>query len=186
MGCLICETHSIQSIYPFITPIGIFIQAIGYATMKGFYHQWLFFSNLIFLSEFTCGLLTFITKINMKNAKQDFLKENPNFNANNLVSVKKRKVKWNYHLLFLAIPAFFDLLQYNILSLHCAGAGILLNALQEDVKNAKILLCLIFCIIFLRTPIYKHQTIAIIITVSGMIINVIFICFTKSASIYQI
>jgi hypothetical protein len=87
---------------------------------------------------------------------------------------------------FSCYSCFFDLLQYNILSLHCAGAGILLNALQEDVKNAKILLCLIFCIIFLRTPIYKHQTIAIIITVSGMIINVIFICFTKSASIYQI
>ena len=89
-------------------------------------------------------------------------------------------------LLFLAIPAFFDLLQYNVLFYYCCMEGILLNALQEDVKNAKILSYLILCFLFSRTPIYKHQTIAIIITVSGMIINVIFICFTKSASIYQI
>ena len=87
-------------------------------------------------------------------------------------------------LLFLAIPAFFDFLQYNILSLHCGGAGILLNALQEDVKNAKILSCLILCIIFLRTPIYKHQTMAIIITVIGVAINVIFICSNNSGEHY--
>jgi hypothetical protein len=43
MGFLICETRSIQSIYRFITPIGILIQAIGYASMEGFYHNWLFF-----------------------------------------------------------------------------------------------------------------------------------------------
>ena len=143
-----------------------------------------FFSNLTFLSEITCGLLTFITKIKMKNNKEQ-LQESTNLNTvNNAINVKNQKVKCKLHLLFLAIPAFFDFLQYNVLSYYCCTEGILLNALQEDVKNAKILSCLILCFLFLRTPIYKHQTIAIIITVIGVAINVIFICSNNSGEHY--
>ena len=120
----------------------------------------------------------------MKNNKEQLQDSTNLTTVNNSINVKNQKVNLKLHLLFLAIPAFFDFLQYNVLSYYCYTEGILLNALQEDVKNAKILSCLILCFLFLRTPIYKHQTIAIIITVISVAINVIFICSNNSGEHY--
>jgi hypothetical protein len=116
----------------------------------------------------------------MKNHKQN-LGDNASVTVvDDSANDKNRKVKLSCHLLFLAIPAIFDFLQYNILSLYCGKEGILLNALQEDVKNSKILSSLLLCYFFLKTPVYKHQIIAIIITVIGVIINVSIICSIHS------
>ena len=80
----------------------------------------------------------------------------------------------NTVLVSIFIIALLDFISFNILSFVCSyKGGVLANDLQSETRNVKIIITIIFGLIFFKYEIYNHQILSIILILIGFFSNII-------------
>ena len=184
---------SFQLIYLLLCPLGSAIRTLSFQNFDGYYHEFLCSCFVMFLSEIASGTIPFFFKCCGKGSNEPSKKEvsnqkneaNPNTKEKSEVnvffsiipdtdnSVNKRKQLIKKQLL-LAICGLLDFLSFNLLSLGCGGVDTMTgNALNQELRNSKIISLCLFCKFILRSSFYKHHIFSICMILCGVFLNII-------------
>lgn len=185
---MLCEFGelSFPLIYLLICPFGSAIRTLSFQMFSGYYHEFLFSCFVMFLSEIASGTIPFILQLYGKLFdKQQQQETSIEIDSNNKgkiiddiclsidsdtdVNTKKRTIKKH---IILALCSLLDFIGFNFLSLGCGGnnadEG---NALNQELRNTKIIPLYLFSKLILRSSFYRHHIFSITMIICGVVLN---------------